>query len=56
MVIDAEAEKLIEKLQQENKMLKNRCRALTVGTMCLYCPYDCERRTERYRGEQDEKS
>ncbi len=53
MVTDAEADKLIEKLQQENKMLKNRCRALTMGTMCMYCPYECERRSERYRGQNE---
>lgn len=53
MATDAEAEKLIEKLQNENKMLKNRCRALTGGTMCKNCPYDCERRSERYRGQNE---
>lgn len=50
MVTDAEAEKLIDKIKYENQMLKNRCRALTEGTMCRYCPFDCERRTEKYRG------
>ncbi len=40
-----------ENLIHENKMLKNRCAALTEGTMCLFCPYDCENRTKEYRGQ-----
>lgn len=52
MFTDAE----IEKLKHENKMLKNRCSVLTGGTMCIFCPYDCENRSKRYRGKQDEKS
>lgn len=41
-----------KKLQHENKMLKNRCAALTAGTMCKFCPYECDNRTARYRGEK----
>ena len=39
-----------EKLIHENKMLKNRCAALTDGTMCLFCPYECENRSKDFRG------
>ena len=45
-----DAEKRIEQMQHENKMLKNRCSALTNGTMCMFCPYECENRSKEYRG------
>lgn len=47
-----EAKKRNEELEHENKMLKNRCAALTEGTMCLFCPYDCENRSTKYRGDK----
>jgi hypothetical protein len=34
----------IKALEQAPK-LQNRCYALTQGQMCMFCPYDCERRT-----------
>ena len=46
-----ETKKRNEELEHENKMLKNRCVVLTEGTMCLFCPYDCENRTKEYRGQ-----
>ena len=36
-------------LQKENNQLKNRCFALTRGTICLFCPMECEHRTEDFR-------
>ena len=41
----------ITKYLKENKQLKSRCYVLTNGTMCLFCPIDCERRTERFRND-----
>lgn len=46
----------IMKLQHENDMLKNRCYALTLGTMCMYCPYTCVNRTGKFRREKGEKA
>ena len=40
--------KIVVENTEENKMLKNRCRALTGGVMCVYCPYDCDNRTQEY--------
>ena len=36
---------------KENRALKNRCYILTNGAMCLFCPIDCDRRTEIFKGE-----
>lgn len=47
-----EAKKRNEELEHENKMLKNRCLALTQGEMCKYCPYKCENRTTKYKGDK----
>ena len=38
----------IKALEQAPK-LQNRCYALTQGQMCMFCPYDCERRTTAKR-------
>lgn len=46
----------IMKLQHENDMLKNRCYALTLGTMCMFCPYTCVNRTGKFRGEKEKKA
>lgn len=53
MAVGLETKEFIEKLKHENQMLKNRCSALTGGTMCLYCPFDCENRTKKYRGQNE---
>ena len=42
----------IKELLHENEMLKNRCLALTQGEMCKYCPYKCENRTTKYKGDK----
>ena len=47
-----EAQKKLEDLEHENKMLKNRCAVLGEGQLCQFCPYDCENRTKNYRGEK----
>lgn len=47
--------KQIEQLKHENKMLKNRCRALSDGTMCLFCPFECEHRKTPFRGNKGAK-
>ena len=48
--MDENTQKALLRLQHENNMLKNRCSALTEGTMCQYCPYTCVNRSEKYRG------
>ena len=42
----------IEKLREYNEALKTRCRALTNGTVCFYCPMECKHRTEAFRNDQ----
>lgn len=42
----------ITKYLKENRALKNRCFILTNGTMCLFCPIDCDHRKEMFRGEE----
>lgn len=44
----------VEKLRKENRALKNRCRVITQGTMCFFCPMECSNRKEKYRGSKDE--
>ena len=34
----------IAELRHEVKMLQNRCGALTDGSMCMFCPYECDNR------------
>lgn len=48
-----EARDTLNRLKHENEMLKNRCAALTAGTMCMFCPYECENRSKEYRGKLD---
>jgi hypothetical protein len=38
-------EMAIKALEQLPK-LQNRCHALTHGQVCVFCPYECEHRTE----------
>lgn len=42
------------KLKEENKALKNRCHALSGGTMCFFCHLDCEHRSCDFRNEESE--
>lgn len=43
----------IKALEQVPK-LQNRCYALTQGQMCLFCPYECERRIANKRESESE--
>ncbi len=36
-----EALAYVQKIENENKVLKNRCRILSAGTLCTFCEYDC---------------
>lgn len=42
-----------ETILKDNKVLKNRCRVLSQGLLCLYCPLDCEKRVEEFRKVED---
>lgn len=44
--------KRIEKLEKENKALKNRCYALSSGKFCPFCPYECERRNCEFNSKE----
>lgn len=48
-------EEKMEKLEKENKALKNRCYALSSGAMCFFCHLDCEHRSCDFRNKESEK-
>lgn len=41
-----EQESILDKLRAEITILQNRCYALTKGTMCAFCKYECEYKEE----------
>ena len=43
----------VEKLRKENVALKNRCYAMTHGSLCFFCPIDCSDRTVKFRRNED---
>ena len=45
----------INKLKEYNKALRYRCKALTKGTVCFYCPMECEHRTVAFRTDRDKQ-
>ena len=44
-----------KELDKENKVLKNRCFALTHGTMCFFCPLNCEHRSKAFRKDKEQQ-
>lgn len=44
----------LEKLEKENKALKNRCYAISKGSLCFFCPLECEHRSCDYRHKESE--
>lgn len=40
-----------EKIQKQVKALQNRCKVLSQGIMCVFCPLECEVRTAQFRGD-----
>lgn len=42
-------------LRKYNKALRNRCRLLTGGNLCIFCPIECHNRTEAFRTDQDKQ-
>ena len=53
--MEAEIQEAIEELKHENKILKIRCFVFTEGTKCASCPFECDNRSKKYRGDQDAK-
>lgn len=41
-----EQEPILDELRAEITTLQNRCYALTKGTMCAFCRYECEYKAE----------
>ena len=41
-----EQEPILDELKAEITTLQNRCYALTKGTMCAFCKYECEYKAE----------
>jgi hypothetical protein len=41
-----EQEPILDKIRVEITTLQNRCYALTKGTMCAFCKYECEYKVE----------
>lgn len=46
----------LEKLEKENKALKNRCYAISKGSLCFFCPLECEHRSCDYRNKESEEN
>ena len=53
--LDVEALRMAIKAIEQVPKLQNRCYALTQGQMCLFCPYECERRTANKRESESER-
>lgn len=52
---EEELRRALEKIEKENKSLKNRCYVLSSGMMCSFCPLDCEHRScDFHNGESEE--
>lgn len=45
----------LAKIKKENKALKNRCYAISKGSLCFFCPLECEHRNCDYRYKKSEK-
>lgn len=45
----------IKALKHENTVLKNRCRVLSQGSLCIFCSMECPNRTMQYRGDETTK-
>ena len=43
---ELEQEPILNKLKAEITMLQHRCYSLTKGTMCAFCKFECEYKTE----------
>ncbi len=41
---------IITNLKRENEVLKNRCKALSNGTLCMFCNLDCKHKTQLKAG------
>lgn len=37
-----EALAYVRKIEDENRVLKNRCYVLSGGSLCMFCEYDCK--------------
>lgn len=51
--VDKAIETLLAEREEKDKQieqLQNRCIALTRGSICLFCPMDCKKRTAECRG------
>lgn len=50
---EKEALQLALSLFEQNMQLANRCYALTHGTLCFFCPIECDHRANEFRGDID---
>ncbi len=48
---DKEALEMVKKQLKHYDALTNRCRVLSNGTLCIFCPIDCKNRKDKYRGD-----
>ncbi len=48
---DKEALEMVQKRLKQFDALTNRCRVLSNGTLCLFCPIECNNRKDKYRGD-----
>lgn len=52
---EEELRSALEEIKKENKALKNRCYVLSKGTMCFFCPMECEHRNCDFRNKESEE-
>ena len=46
-----EALAYVRKIEDENRVLKNRCYVLSGGSLCMFCEYDCKHKKGGHDGE-----
>jgi len=52
---EEELRSALEEIKKENKALKNRCYVLSGGSMCFFCPMECEHRSCDFRNKESEE-
>ena len=54
--VEEEQEPIYDELRAEITTLQNRCYALTKGTMCVFCKYECKYKAESEPQESEDKT
>lgn len=54
-VILSEKAEVVTIVDSRVKPLQNRCYALSQGELCMFCPMECEHRSNLFRGTENSK-